>query len=266
MEKIDVSFWKKKQHLCEICQLIGMQYAFLSSNNEQCHPWIKCRDFLHDALRCHFTGKSEIIFGFSYIPGKDPELDLKKMRMLVKRQPNNGEDNASKNTREMIDSALSIIQCIENCGGIKPISTLQCTSEDKDIYIFEGASDWMESTFMISLYTFLIRLGARKIIFKDKKDLDSQLKKLSKSRKVNNDNDISYLKTVQPYIHKIVEKREDLKYMKKDGKRLFENQTVNLFHNYTGIVALSGQASAKNPGSNNDKLEELITLSKCLIA
>jgi len=266
MEKIDVSFWKKKQHLCEICQLIGMQYAFLSPNNEQCHAWIKCRDFLHDALRCHFTGKSEIIFGFSYTPGKDPELSLKKMRMLVKRQPNSGEDGASKSTKEMMDSALSIIQCIEDCGGIKPTSTIQRTSKDKDVYVFEGSSDWMESTFMISMYTFLIRLGGRKIVFENKRDLDSQLKKLSKSRQANNDNDISYLKTVQPYIHKIVEKRGDLRYVKKDGKHLFENQTVNLFHNYTGIVALADQASAKKSGSNNDKIEELITLSKCLIA
>ena len=264
MEKIDVSIWTKKQHLVEIYQVLGIQYAFLSPDNVQCHPWIKCRDFLHDALRCHITGKKEGIYGFSYNPGTNPPLDLEKMRMMVKREPTKAESNAPENTKKMIDSALDIVRCVEDYSGIEPLSDVYYTTEDKDTYVFEGAVDWMESTFMISLYTFLIRLGAKKIKFKDKKELDSKLKKLCASRVA--DNDTNYLKTVLPFIYKIAEKRKELKYVKENGKRLFEGQTINLFHNYTGIVALSRQAAEKNPGRNNNKLEDLMVMSKYMAA
>ena len=265
MKKVDVSLWTKKQSLCEIYQLIGMQYAFLSPKNEQCHPWIKCRDFLHDALRSFVTGKKESIYGFSYATDTNPPMNLEKMRILVKRQPTGGEKNASENTKEMMDSAMAILHCMENYGGIKPLSEIYRTTKDKDIYIFEGASDWMESTFMISLYTFLIRLGGKKLVFKDKKDLNSKLKDLSKSKAAANDNDISYLKTVLPFIDKILKKRKELKYVRKDGTRLFDNQTVNIFHNYTGIVALSQQAAKKKSSVTNDeKLKELTALSELI--
>ena len=266
MEKINVSVWTKKQNLCEIYQVLGIQYAFLSSDNEQCHAWIKCRDFLHDALRCHITGKKDRIYGFSYNPGVDPPLDLEKMRMMVKREPTKDELKASESTKEMIDSALSILRCIEDYSGIEPLSDIYCTSEDENIYVFESAADWMESTFMISLYTFLIRLGARKIKFEGKKELDSKLKELCAGKAVSRDHDLSYLKTVLPFIYKIAERRKDIKYVSEDGKRLFEDQSINLFHNYTGIVALSRQAVAESPGRNNAKLEDLAVASKCIAA
>ena len=266
MKKINVSIWKKKQNLCEIYQVLGIQYAFLSADNEQCHAWIKCRDFLHDALRCHITGEKDGIYGFSYNPSVDPPLDLEKMRMMVRREAAQGESESSENTKEIIDSALSILHCIEDYSGIKPLSAIYSTSGDKDTYVFEGASDWMESTFMISLYTFLIRLGAKKIKFKDKKELDSKLKKLCAGKAVSKDHDIRYLKTVLPFIYKIVENRKDIKYVGKNGKRLFEGQTINLFHNYTGIVALSDQAVKKDLGKNDGKLKDLMEMAKCMAA
>jgi len=262
MEKIDVSFYTKKQNLGEIYQPVGIQYAFLSPDNKQCHPWIKCRDFLHDALRCFITGKKEVIFGFSYEPGIDPPLDLEKMRLLVKRKSNRNEENASENTKTMIDSTISILRCIEKYSEIESLSNIFCTTKDEDIYIFEGAADWMESTFMISLYTLLIRIGCRNIIFEDKKDLDSKLEELCKLKEAYNDHDIGYLRTVLPFIYKILEKRKDLKYIKEDGNQFFEKQSIGLFHNYSGVVELSRMAKPENHRGNNEKLEELITLSK----
>jgi hypothetical protein len=262
MKEIEVSLWKKQQHLSEIMQIIGMQYAFLSSDNKQCHPWIKCRDFLHDALRCFVTKEKESIFGFSYDPEVDPPLDLTRTRLLVKRQPDKNEKNASEETTAMIDSAIAIVRCIEEYSGIEPLSELHRVAGEKDMYIFEGAVDWMESTFMISLYTFLIRLGGKKIAFKNKEDLDSKLKDLCSSQAPSRDHDISYLKTVLPFIYKIIEKRKELRYINKEGKRLFEGQTIGLFHGYTGIVSLVNQADAKR--SSNVKLEELTALSELI--
>jgi hypothetical protein len=258
-EGIKVEFWKEHHHLCEIGQPVGMLYAFLSSDNMQCHQWIRCRDFLNDALRNQVSGKIDEIFGFRYQPKHNPSLDLNKMRILVKRSST--EKDASKNTKEMMASALAMINCMEETSGIKPLSVIHqvaSTANEKDVYIFEGASDWMESTFMISLYTFLIRLGGKKIVFKDKEELDTKLKELVKSS--TGDHDLSYLKTSLPYIYKILEKRKELTYVRKGNDHFLKSSPIGLFHNYTGIVALCQDRK----GQNMAGLDELVTLSKVI--
>jgi len=265
MKEIKVKLWKKNRYLCEISQQIGMYYAFLSPDNKQCHQWIKCRDFLHDALR---NGEKEgEIFGFSYDPRENPSLDIEKMKMMVKRDPNKNEKNAEENTLNIMKSALSILQCVEKANGIEPLSELYCTSKDKNIYVFESAQDWMESTFMISLYTFIIRLGAKEIKFRGIKKLDSELKKLYEKSKSSRsrDNDIKYLGSVYPFFFKIIEKRKELRYINDKGEKFMSNKSVGLFHNNSGVVSLSDKADKnKNKGVNNNNLEELVDLASCL--
>lgn len=266
LEEIKVALWEKKQYLCEIGQVTGIQYAFLSSKADgykQCHTWVKCRDFLHDALRSRITGKEERIFGFSYDPTNSPLVDLDNMRILVRRQNPSSKKDFSENTWKVIDSALAILHCVEKHGEMD-LSNLYRVADNEDVYIFEGDSDWMESTFMISLYTLLIRLGGKKIIFEDKKGLDSVLKKLYESTS-GVDHDLNYLKVVQPFIHAIVKNRKKLKYVGENGKRFLEDQSVSLFHNYTGVVALCDQVTQKkSTNQKDDKLEELRVLAKSI--
>jgi hypothetical protein len=258
IEGIKVEFFKHNPYLCEIGQPTGIHYAFLSADNKQCHQWIKCRDFLNDALRNQISNKVDEIFGFSYNPKQGPSLDLGKMQMMIKRYHSGAEKNAVERTKEIMASALAILNCIEEASGIKPPSVLHQVAGEKEMYIFEGSPEWMESTFMISLYTFLIRLGDKKLVFKDKAGLDVALKELTE-KKIS-DHDINYLKTSLPYIDKILEKRKELTYVQKDGKHFMGESPIGMFHNYTGIVALC----QNRKGQNMTGLDELVTLSKCI--
>ena len=251
LKRLKVELWKKEQYLNEIGQPVGIKYAFLSpkaAGYKQCHPWIKCRDFLQDAVRMFVTRKKETIYGFNYKRDDNPPIDFDKMRMLVKRKAANSEKNPSEKTREIIDRGLDMIHCIEKHGGIKPLTNLFGVIGQKDLYVFIGSKEWMESTFMISLYTFLIRLGAKDIVFKGKKDLDANLADLSKSKKFACDHDISYLKDVYPFIHKIVEQRKNLRYIINGKPVIFKNMNIDRFHNYTGIVSLCKEASGNPTG------------------
>jgi len=257
LKKIAITPWLQKKNLCEIGQATGVHYAFLSSKADgykQCHQWIKCRDFLHDALRNQTLGKKDVIYGFTYENGVNPPIDTKKMRIMVKQI--NGD------TRETVDKGLAIIHCVEKHHNIKPLSKLyKADYSEKGVYIFEGAKDWIESTFMVSLYTYFIRLGAKNMDkFKNKEELDASLKKLCKQR---SDHDIIYLNTVNPFLDKILKNRKKMKYVRRNGSSLFDKQSIDLFHGYTGIVALCDMAKNKNPrAGNNQKLEELIKLSE----
>jgi len=261
LAEVKVELWDKNPHLCEIYQVTGFEYAFVAEVNgtlKQCHQWIKCRDFLHDALLSHVSGKKNQIYGFAYDPKHNVPLDLSKMRVLIRRNKERKEEKASETTREMMKAARAGLNCVEKEGKMKPLSKLYRLEGYPDYYMFEGSADWMDSTFMISLYTFLIRLGARQLVFKGKKEFDEKLKELCKC--TDGDHDISYLKTVIDYIYKIVDKREDLKY-KKDAP-LFGNRGIDTFHNYTGIVSLCNEAKKlQNKQKAGGGLEDLTKLA-----
>jgi hypothetical protein len=265
LEEVEVVPWKNTGSLCEIYQPTGILFAFVSpkeDGSKQCHPWVKCRDFLHDALRNQISRKTDSIYGFNYAVGTNPPLDLRKMRMLFKRTPPKKEDNESKRTEEIVNSALTIIQFMEDQAGIKPFTKLYTVAKQKDIYLFEGEPDWMESTFMISLFTFLIRLGAKNIEFKTKEEFDAKLNDLVKKGEAGiGDHDTSYLKIVYPFLYKIILNRKALSYVREDGTHFMNKQSITIFHNYTGIVTLCGEAG----GKSRTGVPEMTELAKCII-
>jgi hypothetical protein len=254
-QKVNVELWTKQAYLSEIGQPVGIKYAFLSTNNKQCHDWVKCRDFLHDALRNHISGKKDSIYGFTYDPASNPPLHLGCMRILVMADIVNTDEKARL---EILNNGLRMIHILETHSGITPLSKIVETNHPK-VFLFEGSKDWMSSTFMISLYTFIIRLGAKKAQFKTKEEFDAEMERLIK---VGGDHDISYLKTAWPYMYKMLQKREELKYIQKNKKPLFDEANISLFHNYTGIVELAKQADAKKLGSGDAKLKELYDLAQ----
>jgi len=210
--------------LSEEYQPTGMYFAFLSVKNEMCHTWIKCRDFLQDAVRNQLTGRNDSIYGFCYLPKEDPKIDLKKTRLLVK----------GVNLDEVIKYSLQLVNHYEKAVGLTPRSKI--TKVD-DMYIFLGPGEWSQSSILISLYTLLIRLGCRKIEFKNEKELTKAYEKLISDKETSNINDIRYLKCVYKYIHTALENRDLLMFKQKD-KILFGDIQIDSFHSRSGIVAL----------------------------
>jgi len=210
--------------LSEEYQPTGMYFAFLSTKNEMCHTWIKCRDFLQDAVRNQLTGRSDEIYGFCYLPKENPKIDLRKTRLLVK----------GIKLDEVIKYSLQLVNHYERVAGLTPISKVVKTD---DMYIFLGPGEWSQSPVLISLYTLLIRLGCRKIEFKNDEELIKAYEKLFNNKEVNNINDIRYLNSVYKYIHIVLENRNLLMFKQKD-KILFEDTQIGSFHNNSGVVAL----------------------------
>jgi len=254
---IDITPWTKKASLCEIGQPVGMKYSFISVDNKQCHAMVKCRDFLQDALRNYISGKKDGIYGFTYDPAENPPLDLERMRMLVTVD---GPNMTAEEKLDIFMHGLTMLRFLEIDSDIKPLSTLSKTNQS-NMFLFEGSKEWMGSSFMISLYTFILRLGAKKIQFKDKEEFNNKMTALCKK---GGDHDVYYLQSAWPYIYKILQKRNELRYMQDSKKPLFDGQTIGLFHNYTGIVSLAEQADNKELRASDEKLKDLFDLSRCL--
>jgi len=209
--------------LSEEYQVTGMLFAFLSVKNEMCHTWIKCRDFLQDAIRNQLTGRADAIYGFKYNPKEDPKIDLRKTRLLIK----------GVKLDETIEYSLQLANHYENIAGFKLRSKI--TKVD-DMYIFLGPGEWSQSSVLISLYTLLIRLGCKKIEFKNEKDLTKAYETLFKDQQ-NSTNDVRYLKSIYKHIHTVLENQSAIMFEQKD-KILFGDAAIGSFHHNSGIVSL----------------------------
>lgn len=234
--------WFKTQGgLNEIYQQTGMLFAFVGSPKEGfkvCHPWVKCRDFLHDAVRSQLTGRPCAVFGFRFDPAKNPKIDLNRMRMLVTKSLNTGE---LPEFRDKMAAALKLLNHFERYSKIS-LSTIQEVdakgSGKSAIFLFTGSKMWVRSPFMISLYTLLIRLGDKKLDFKNARDLKSVLKTLKD--KVKGDNDVNYIEILWSKLHPIMKNRKEL-FPTENGfhKIFFQETSINSFHDYSGILSLA---------------------------
>lgn len=250
VEQVELKPFNNPKSLSEIYQKTGFHFAFVSKNLEICHEWAKCRDFLHDAVKTQITGSPSNIYGFTFDKAKNPEIDLKKMRMALIKE------GAEGNIADKAVSALKILNHFENHANISLSKMKEVTTSGpkakKRVFLYTGSATWLKSPFLVSMYSFLIRLGDKELSFENAKDLKDKLKGLAEQTDTN-DNDKSYLRTLWPVLHKILKNRKELFKQEKGFHDVyFKQYSIEKFHNYCGILSL---AKAVTP---DDDLNTLI--------
>ena len=230
------------KHYAEEYQVTGFHYAFMSKDNQMCHHWIKCRDFLQDALRNQLTGRPDQIYSFHYQPGKDPEVETVRTLMLVKRVPDPKSDAEKKDFDEMMKAGLKLINHYEDAHKFTPRSkAIKVKMGSQYPYLFTGPGIWSQGSVMIAIYTFLIRIGYFKPKFTNESSLMKEYEKIIGGSKQTNDT--RYLKTVYKNLHLALEHRDKHlfkpKGWKKGDKVLFHDSQMGSFHHHSGIVSLS---------------------------
>jgi len=262
-KKVEVEWYKKVNSLNEIYQQTGMLFSFVTAPKEglkQCHQWVKCRDYLHDVVRATHTGKDFRVYGFFYDPKENPHADLEKMRMLVTKD---GMAKAELTKfRKTMKSALVLLNHYEGIMGAG-LSKVQEVNLDKTkhVWMFTGPKVWMKSPHLVSMYTFLIRLGNKEIKFKDNADLKKQLQNIAKNQD-GRDNDSSYLGSMWNHLDRVAKNYK--KYLLgKDGIDTIYTKagiTIDNFHNYGGIKSLIDCCSPIK--SRNDELKKIFKQKK----
>jgi len=231
-----------KDTLSEVYQKTGVQFAFATTrpadrgSAKQCHDWVLCRDFLNDAVLAQHVNSHKGIYGFNYFPGTNPPIDFKNIRVLVRKRE---RDIKLEETEQFIESALKIVNHFEVECGIKPKTKVRRVKNIDGTFLFIGSSEWIESPFMISLYTFLIRLGTRKLVFETKEELAIKLETISNEQREHGDTDINYLKSTRLYLYDIITNRKKYSFVKPNGEIFMSEYQIETFHNNTGIVALT---------------------------
>lgn len=237
--------WIKQDSLNEIYQKTGYHFAFLTApkdGNKQACSWVKCRDFLQDAVSAHTRKSSCAIFGFRYAHGQHPPLDMTRTRMLVKKADLQNTTKAVERFRKELKAGQSLVNHYERLMGVSLSTMKKVNDKSQHVWRFRGPGIWMKSPFLISMYSFLIRIGDKVDIidgFKDTPDLVEKLRKVSQMKKVSGDHDVSYLSDCHDKMHLFVENLDDLVFNGGKDKldKNYERPTSKL-HDYCGVHSL----------------------------
>lgn len=243
----EVQWFKNPQHLNEIYQQTGIMYAFASLQNEgltQCHEWVKCRDFLPDAVRSQITGKRCTIYGFTFDPENNPNIGLDKIKMLVSK--GKLKKPGIPVFKKKIKSSLKLLNHFEDIAGVPKTKVVMVDESGqkkyKAIFLFSGPPMWLSSPFLVSMYTFLIRLGDKELKFTNNEELEKGLKSLVSKQEGGklNDNDACYLKNSWNKMKLIIENRSEL-FSEKDNVHdvYWKGYSINEFHNRSGLNSLT---------------------------
>lgn len=262
-----VEWFKTPKTLSEIYQQTGMIFSFISSpenGSKMCHGWVKCRDFLHDAVLSQLTNSSCSIYGFTFNPDINPIIDIRRMRMIVSKDGLKVDDVDKFRTK--MQSGLKLVNHFEQYARVS-LSKLQELnpkgSNKESVFLFIGPRMWMTSPFLISMYSFLIRLGDKNIEFETVEDLKNQFKFLY-DKYIDGkltDNDANYLGSNWDKMHLIIKNRTKL-FPKKNGMHdiFYAGFRTESFHNSGGIRSLS---LFQTPDIDlNNRIKELIAYEK----
>lgn len=246
MPRVKIERFPQRNCLDEIYQKTRMQFAFLSSPKsgmKQCHPFVLCRDFLQDVVKAHLDEGNCDIFGLKYNFGKNPPINISGMRMLVTRE---GLPDKDKLTfLKKLWNSKDLLNHYENTAGWSKTTILKVDDNSNNkknhIWLFIGSKEWMRSSFLVSMFTYIIRLGAKEIKFSSNEELEEAYKELIKSSKmwVNGvkDNDLFYLGECWDKLFLIVKYNKEL--FSDDIKKNYAvADGMGSMHNYGGILSL----------------------------
>ena len=235
IEPIEIKWNQYKSELNQIYDR-GMEYCFVSENNVQACPFVRCKDFLQDTILSKHTNKPVSIYGFAYDPKKDAPIPTEKTRLAV-------VNKSDKKFSDKIPAILDLLNQIEiKLHLIKTIAIPAKTLPKgySCAFILEGSSRWMLSPPMLSLYALLIRVGGT---HKVGDEYNKTFKKLI-GNKVNSyqRDDATLLKSAQKGIDRII-KYGYAKLFFKEPSKNYPDVNVSYMHNYFGICGYSSETT-----------------------
>lgn len=243
-----VKFNEFNNDLGEISQTINIKYAFLTEQNEQTHPFVKCRDFLHDVLYAIHGNRAVGIYGFGYNTKTNPLIDLNNIRLLVTYQN-------EKQAEEWSKKAINVLNIFEETFDKKSI--VEEVEDHKNMRVFIGSREWLSTPALLSLYTLLIRLVAHNLEthvpeINTMDDFIKACKMFVNSGRSSNDR--TYINSIHSYLADIIKYRKQLfkEVLQEDGwySEYFKEVPTHEVHSNRGIVALCYN---KYPGIPNVK-------------
>lgn len=229
--------WKPVESKQRILQIYskGLEYALVSQDYEQCHPFVWCKDFLHDVIYSTLNGKPFELYKFRYNPVLDPNPCLDKVRLLI-------ANSKDRKFESKIPGVLDFLNQIEMMLKIKQSFVRRCWAppagyEKSGVFLIEGSKRWIQSPPMLSLYSLLIRVGFSHTLGTPYFATIEGVK--NGTLKPYQKKDSYWLTSTEPALHKIF-RIGDRKIFHKDMVANYpSNMSIDYVHNRLGIVGFA---------------------------
>jgi len=241
-----------KRNYSEIYQQKHITFSFCNKTKEgkeivltQMFHWVQCRDFLSDVLFAEETKEKIDKYSFIYDPAKQ-KIDRDKTRLLVKFKFDKDVKNFLTNIHILHDIEAS------NRYGLTKFTLVK-----NKIFLIEGSKMWQNTTFSLSLYTFLLKV------------LGYEFEKASAFSVVNWLKEIKEKATNEgQYARQFISEFEEILYTKL--KQLFSKPTtvhgyepnysyVTYVHDNGGVLSLFKTSAAMYDSINNNIYYQRLT-------
>ena len=154
--------WKPK--LARVAQIFGrgIEYALVSEDYRQIHQFVYCKDFLQDTIHAYLNGTKLDLYSFRYDGVLSIPVHLDSTRLLI-------ASYRDAQFKQKIEPILDFLNQIEDRLKMKKTEVFACkapmpTYKRSGVYMLEGSKRWMKAPPLISLYTFLVRLGCSHVV------------------------------------------------------------------------------------------------------
>lgn len=238
--------WKQAPVQSKILQIYskGLEYALVSENYEQCHPFVWCKDFLHDVIFGTVNNRWFEVYKFRFNPALDPVPCLDKIRLLL----TNSKD---KRFSHKIPAVLDFINQIEDRLNIKKTFARKCHLPPEEyrnsgVYMFQGSRRWLHAPPMLSLYSLLLRVGFVHTLGDEytktiKGIISGEIKPYQKK-------DTHWLKSVEPALQTIL-RIGDRRIFYSDIHMNYPSKlSIDTIHNRMGIIGFASDMLHKQNG------------------
>lgn len=233
--------WQKSPKNSKIFQIYekGLEYSMVSKDYEQCHPFVWCKDFLHDVIYASINKREFKAYKFKYDPNSSPKPGFDKIRILI-------ANSKDEEFYEKIKNVIDFIHQFESELKIKKSIVYQCKNPPKEyskVFLIEGNKRWINSPPMVSLYTLIIRVGfSHKINDNFRQTIDNlKNEKIEPYQK----KDGYWIKAVEPAIKEILEKNDKKIFNKKMSLNYPPKLKPNFVHNKLGLVGFANDIIKK---------------------
>jgi hypothetical protein len=235
--------WKPK--IARVSQVFGkgVEYALVSADNRQIHQFVYCKDFLQDTIHAYLNATNLDLYAFRYDGAKSIPVNLDSTKLLIAsyRDPR---------FKQKIDLILEFLNQFEDRLKMRKTVAYSCkapmpTYKRSGVFMLEGSKRWMKAPPLISLYTFLIRLGCSHTVGDPlEKTLDGltdeSIIPYQKTSWNNKYPDQEYLKEARIAIDWVL-KYGDRRMFYADIKRNYPRSIKSFddMHNHCGLVGLA---------------------------
>lgn len=220
----------------------GIEFSLISKDGNQLHPFVFCKDFLHDVVYGHLHNKSAEIFGFKYDPKINAAVDMDSTRICIC-------DSKMTDFRTRLAASLEFVNYFAKKMHLQSTFEVEIaphpTYKDRCAYLV-GSRVWQNAPPLLSLYTLLLRAGMVHTLGNPVEE--SYQGMISGKIKTYNGSDQSFLRRSQKGVEQLL-KIGYRKFFYIDPKRNYPvDCPISTMHNNFGICGFSeGRTSTHVP-------------------